>query len=171
MSNNKQKHILAIIVENVPGVLARVIGLFSGRGYNIDSLTVSTIDDSDKLSRITVATFCDEHIIEQIQSQIDRLIPVVKVENLNDDYIERELSLVKVIASGEKRVEALRTADIFRCRVLDSSAEHFIFEVTGHSKKIRAFEKLMSGLGEVEKVSTGSVAVHRGAAMLSIDQD
>jgi acetolactate synthase-1/3 small subunit len=155
---------IAILVDNEPGVLARVVGLFSGRGYNIDSLTVSQVDEAHGRSRITIVTAGTEMIIEQIQAQLRRIVPVHRVSDLTAEgpHVERELALVKVAGTGEKRVEALRVADIFRARVVDSTIESFVFELTGASDKIDAFIQLMQALGLVDVSRTGVVAISRG---------
>ncbi len=159
-----ESHTLTILVDNEPGVLARVIGLFSGRGYNIESLTVAETDHDNNLSRITVICSGTPAVIEQIKNQLDRLVPVHRVTDLTMEgaHVERELALVKIICSGEKRIEALRTADIFRARVLDSTHESFVFEVTGASEKINAFIDLMRGLGMMDVSRTGVAAMSRG---------
>lgn len=159
-----ESHTLSILVDNEPGVLARVIGLFSGRGYNIESLTVAETDHNNNLSRITVICSGTPAVIEQIKNQLDRLIPVHRVTDLTMEgaHVERELALIKIISSGEKRIEALRTADIFRARVLDSTHESFVFEVTGSSAKIDAFIDLMRGLGIMDVSRTGVAAMSRG---------
>ncbi|MDD3446493.1 MAG: acetolactate synthase small subunit [Zavarzinia sp.] len=163
-----RSHTIAVLVDNEAGVLARVIGLFSGRGYNIDSLTVAKVEDSRNLSRITVVTSGTEMVIEQIKAQLDRLVPVHKVQDLTIDgpSLERELALIKVVSTGEKRVEALRLADAFRARVLDSTAQSFVFELTGNTGKIDAFIDLMRGLGLAELSRTGVVAIQRGTGSL-----
>ncbi len=155
---------IAVLVDNEPGVLARVIGLFSGRGYNIDSLTVSEVDPEHGRSRITVVTAGTEMIIEQIKAQLRRLVPVHRVSDLTAEgpHVERELALVKVAGAGEKRVEALRIADVFRARVVDSTIESFVFEITGASDKIDAFVNLMQPLGLADVSRTGVVAISRG---------
>ncbi len=155
---------IAVLVDNEPGVLARVIGLFSGRGYNIDSLTVSEVDPEHGRSRITVVTAGTEMIIEQIKAQLRRLVPVHRVSDLTAEgpHVERELALVKVAGTGEKRVEALRIADVFRARVVDSTIESFVFEITGASDKIDAFVNLMQPLGLADVSRTGVVAISRG---------
>ena len=159
-----EKRTIAVLVDNEPGVLARVIGLFSGRGYNIESLTVSEVDPRQRFSRITVVTSGTPQIIEQIKAQLDRLVPVHRVSDLSLDgpSVERELALVKVAGSGEKRVESLRIADIFRARVVDSSHDHFVFEMTGKSEKLDVFIDLMQPLGLVDVSRTGVVAISRG---------
>jgi len=163
-----RSHTIALLVDNEAGVLARVIGLFSGRGYNIESLTVAKVDGSRNLSRITVVTSGTEMVIEQIKAQIGRLVPVHRVTDLTigGPSLERELALIKVASSGEKRVEALRLADAFRARVVDSTSQSFVFELTGSTSKIDAFIDLMKGLGLVELSRTGVVAIARGAEPL-----
>jgi acetolactate synthase-1/3 small subunit len=164
-----RRHIISVLVENEPGVLARVIGLFSGRGYNIDSLTVAEVDAESRLSRITVVTSGTAMVIEQIKAQLDRLVPVLKVADLTQEgpHVARELALIKVAGVGDKRVEALRLADVFRARVLDATTESFVFEMTGAPDKIDAFIALMRPLGLVEIARTGVAAIARGAAALS----
>ena len=156
---------LSVLVDNEPGVLARVIGLFSGRGYNIDSLTVSETEHQKHLSRITIATRGTPMVIEQIKNQLDRLVPVHRVVDMTvaGPHIERELAMIKVAGKGEPRVEALRLADAFRARVIDAGTESFIFEITGASDKIDSFINLMLPLGLVEVSRTGIVAIARGA--------
>ncbi|MDE2335498.1 MAG: acetolactate synthase small subunit [Rhodospirillales bacterium] len=163
-----EKHTIAVLVDNEPGVLARVIGLFSGRGYNIESLTVAEVDAREALSRITVVTSGTRMIIEQIKAQLDRLVPVHKVRDLTDEgpYVSRELALIKVAGTGEHRVESLRIADVFRARVVDSTNESFTFEMTGSSDKLDAFIRLMEPLGLVDVCRTGAVAIARGAGGL-----
>jgi len=157
-------HTITVLVDNEAGVLARVIGLFSGRGYNIESLTVAEVDTEEKLSRITLVTSGTPMVIEQIKAQLERLVPIHKVMDLTVDgpSVERELALVKVRGSGEKRVESLRIADIFRARVVDSTAESFVFEMTGSTDKLDAFIELMKPLGLVDISRTGVVAISRG---------
>ena len=168
MANSKTQTIesrtIAVLVDNEPGVLARVIGLFSGRGYNIESLTVSEVDPRQRFSRITVVTSGTPQILEQIKAQLDRLVPIHRVSDLTLDgaSVERELALVKVAGSGDKRVESLRIADIFRARVVDSSHDHFVFEMTGKSEKLDVFIDLMQPLGLVDVSRTGVVAISRG---------
>lgn len=155
---------LSVIVDNEPGVLARVIGLFSGRGYNIESLTVSETEHEKHLSRITIVTRGTPMVIEQIKNQLDRLVPVHRVVDmtLSGKAIQRELAMVKVAGIGEPRVEALRLADAFRARVIDAGTESFVFEITGTSDKIESFIALMLPLGLVEVSRTGIVAIARG---------
>ena len=157
-------HTISILVDNDPGVLARVIGLFSGRGYNIESLTVAEIDDSKTLSRITIVTSGSFVVIQQIKAQLQRMVPVHNVLDLTSECesVERELALVKVKSVGEKRIEALRIADIFRARPLDATSSSFIFEITGTSEKIDAFIQLMENLGLVDISRTGVAAISRG---------
>ncbi|MHC0053008.1 acetolactate synthase small subunit [Actibacterium sp. D379-3] len=159
-----EAHTLAVIVDNEAGVLARVIGLFSGRGYNIDSLTVAEVDHQGHLSRITVVTRGTPQVIEQIKAQLGRIVPVHKVHDLTVEgpVVERELALFKVAGSGEKRVEALRLADIFRANAVDSTLESFVFELTGPPSKIDAFADLMRPLGLIEVARTGVAALSRG---------
>ena len=160
-----ERHTLAVLVENEPGILARVVGLFSGRGYNIDSLTVSETEHEKHLSRITIVTSGTPMVIEQIKHQLERLVQVRAVHDLTVEgpSIERELAMVKVKGQGDHRVEALRLADAFRARVIDASIESFIFEITGRSDKIDQFVDLMLPLGLVEVSRTGVVAIRRGA--------
>ena len=160
-----ERHTLAVIVDNEAGVLARVIGLFSGRGYNIESLTVAEVDHTGHRSRITVVTSGTPSIIEQIKAQLGRIVPVHEVHDLTAEgpSVERELALFKVTGTGEKRVEALRLADIFRANVVDSTLESFVFEVTGTPEKIDAFAELMRPLGLSELARTGVAALSRGA--------
>ena len=159
-----ERHTLSVLVDNEPGVLARVIGLFSGRGYNIDSLTVSETEHEKHLSRITIVTTGTPMVIDQIRNQLDRLVPVHRVVDLTEGgpSIERELAMVKVRGKGDHRVEALRLADAFRARVIDATTESFIFEITGASSKIEQFINLMLPLGLVEVSRTGVVAISRG---------
>ena len=161
-----ERHTIAVLVDNEPGVLARVIGLFSGRGYNIESLTVAEVDRSNNLSRITVVTSGTPMIIEQIKAHLSRLVPVHKVHDLTDEgaSVEREMALIKVAGKGESRIESLRLADIFRARVVDATTESFVFEMTGSSEKLNAFIALMDPLGLVEVSRTGTVAIARGPA-------
>lgn len=160
-----EKHTIAVLVDNEPGVLARVIGLFSGRGYNIESLTVAEVETGKRLSRITIVTSGTRMIIEQIKAQLNRLVPIHRVSDLTDEgpSVERELALIKVAGRGEPRVESLRIADIFRARVVDSTNESFVFEMTGSTGKLDAFIKLMEPLGLVDVARTGVVAISRGA--------
>ena len=161
-----EKHTIAVLVDNEPGILARVVGLFSGRGYNIESLTVAEVYPKNRLSRITVVTSGTLMIIEQIKAQLSRLVPVHAVRDLSEEgpHVERELALIKVAGTGEKRIESLRLADIFRARVIDSTIESFVFEMTGSTEKLNAFISLMEPLGLVDVSRTGVVAISRGSA-------
>ena len=165
MADNIQTHTLSVLVDNEPGVLARVIGLFSGRGYNIESLVVAEVDAARRLSRITLVTSGTPMVIEQIKAQLDRLVPVHAVRDLTIEgaHVAREMALIKVVGTGEKRVESLRIADIFRARAVDSTIESFVFEMTGSPEKIDAFVNLMRPLGLVDVSRTGVVAISRGA--------
>ena len=166
----QESHTIAVLVDNEPGVLARVVGLFSGRGYNIESLTVAETDLEHNLSRITIVTTGTPMIIEQIKAQLARLVPVHNVTDLTLDgkSVERELALVKVVGTGDVRVESLRIADIFRARVLDSTNESFVFEIVGDTSKLDAFIKLMQPLGLVDVSRTGVVAIARGTTPLNV---
>ena len=161
-------HTISVLVDNEPGVLARVIGLFSGRGYNIESLTVAEVDITENYSRITIVTSGTPMIIEQIKAQLGRLVPVHGVSDLTVEgpHVERELALVKVSGVGEKRVESLRIADIFRARAVDSTNESFIFEIVGDTGKLNAFIELMRPLGLVDVSRTGIAAISRGTGVL-----
>jgi len=164
-NNSVQVHTFSILVENDPGVLARVIGLLSGRGYNIDSLTVAEVDDAEHLSKITIVSSGTQMVLEQIRAQLERLVPVRAVSDLTVDgpSVERELALIKVSGEGESRVESLRIADIFRAHVVDSTNESFVFEIVGSADKLDAFIDLMKPLGLVDVSRTGVVAIARGA--------
>ena len=157
-------HTISVLVDNEPGILARVVGLFSGRGYNIESLTVAQTDTRQNLSRITIVTSGTPMVIEQIKAQLDRLVPVHRVHDLTLEgpHLERELALVKVKGTGDKRVEALRLADVFRAKVIDAKTDSFVFEVTGNSDKVTTFISLMESLGMVDVGRTGTVAMTRG---------
>jgi acetolactate synthase I/III small subunit len=159
-----ERHCLAVLVDNEAGVLARVIGLFSGRGYNIDSLTVAETDATGHASRITIVSTGTAMIIEQIKAQLERLVPVHKVVDLTVEgaHVEREMALIKVAGTGEKRLEALRLCDTFRARVVDTTLESFIFELTGAPDKLDAFVDLMRPLGLVDVCRTGVIALARG---------
>lgn len=163
-----ERHTIAVLVDNEAGVLARVIGLFSGRGYNIESLTVAEVDENAHTSRITIVTNGTPMVVEQIKAQLDRLVPVHKVVDLtvDTDAVEREMALVKVAGTGEKRVEALRLSEAFRARVIDTTHASFVFEVTGAPDKINAFVNLMRPLGLVDVSRTGVVAIARGAEQM-----
>jgi acetolactate synthase-1/3 small subunit len=159
---------ISVLVDNESGVLARVIGLFSGRGYNIDSLTVAPVDDDRGRSRINVVTSGTEMVIEQIKAQLGRLVPVHKVADLTKlgPHVAREMALVKVVAQGESRVESLRIAEAFRARVVDTNIGSFVFELTGAAEKIDAFIELMRPLGLAEVSRTGIAAIARGAVTI-----
>ena len=159
---------IAVLVENEAGILARVVGLFSGRGYNIESLTVASVDADRRLSRITIVTSGTDMVIEQIKAQLDRLVPVHKVSDLTLEgpHLARELALIKVVGKGEARMEALRLADAFRARVVDATIESFVFEMTGAGEKLDAFVALMRPLGLKEICRTGVCAMARGPSGL-----
>lgn len=163
------RHTISVLVDNEAGVLARVVGLFSGRGYNIESLTVSEVDPEAQLSRINLVTSGTRQIVEQIKAQLGRLVPVHTVKDLTDEgpSVGRELALVKVDGVGEDRVEALRIGDIFRCNVVDSAQDSFVFEVVGSSDKVDAFIELMKPLGLSEVSRTGVAAIARGSGGLA----
>jgi acetolactate synthase I/III small subunit len=155
---------ISVLVDNEAGVLARVIGLFSGRGYNIDSLTVAPVDDARGRSRINIVTSGTDMVIEQIKAQLDRLVPVHRVADLTLEgpHVAREMALIKVVGRGEHRAEALRLADAFRARVVDATTESFVFEMTGSTEKLDAFLELMRPLGLAEVSRTGIAALARG---------
>lgn len=159
-----ERHTLSVTVDNESGVLARIAGMFSARGYNIESLTVADISEDDAVSRITIVTSGTAAVIEQVVAQLDRLVPVHKVTDLTvlGEHVERELALVKVAGTGEHRIEALRLAEVFRANVVDTTISSFVFEVTGASSKIDRFVELMSEIGLVEVARTGIVAMARG---------
>ncbi|MGB8577722.1 MAG: acetolactate synthase small subunit [Pseudolabrys sp.] len=163
-AQKSETHTLSVLVDNEPGVLARVIGLFSGRGYNIESLTVSETEHRQHLSLITIVTTGTPMVIEQIKNQLDRLVPVHHVVDMTlaGNAIERELAMVKVKGKGDNRVEALRLADAFRARVIDATTESFVFEITGATDKIEQFVSLMLPLGLIEVARTGIAAIMRG---------
>ena len=160
-----ERHVLAVTVDNEAGILAKIAGLFTARGYNIDSLTVADITEDHAISRVTIVTNGPPPVIDQIKAQLERLVPVHKVIDLTEAgaHVERELALVKVRGSGEHRVEALRLADVFRAQVVDTTTESFIFELTGQPSKIDSFVSLMRELGLVEVGRTGIVGMMRGA--------
>ncbi|MBU3078881.1 acetolactate synthase small subunit [Sphingomonas quercus] len=159
-----ERHTLSIIVDNESGILARIAGLFSARGYNIESLTVADITEDEAVSRITIVTKGSPAVIEQIIAQLDRLVPVHRVTDLTalGPYVERELALVKVAGSGDHRIEALRLAEVYRARVVDATISSFVFEVTGGTEKIDKFLELMREVGLVEVARTGVAAIARG---------
>jgi len=160
-----ERHTLSVLVDNEPGILARIAGLFSGRGYNIESLTVSEVEHDKALSRITVVTIATPKVLSQIKLQLERLVPVHRVHDLTAEgkALERELALIKVGGTGEHRAETLRLADAFRAQIVDATTESFVFEVTGKPSKIDSFIALMVPLGLVEVVRTGLAAISRGA--------
>ncbi len=166
LAEDEERHTLSVIVDNEPGVLARVIGLFSGRGYNIESLTVAETDHRGHLSRITIVTTGTPQVIEQIKAQLGRLVPVHAVHDLTVEgpHVERELALVKVASTGDPRVEALRMAELIGARVVDVTLESFVFELADESEHIDAFVELMRPLGLVEVARTGIAAMVRGPA-------
>ncbi len=159
-----ERHVLTVTVDNEAGILARIAGMFTARGYNIDSLTVADISENHSVSRITIVTQGPPAVIDQIHAQLERLVPVHKVTDLTEagPYVERELALIKVSGTGEKRVEALRVADVFRAKVVDTTTSSFIFELTGAPDKIDSFVAIMRELGLVEVGRTGIVGMMRG---------
>ena len=160
-----ERHTLSILVDNEAGVLARIVGLFSARGYNIESLTVADVTSDHAVSRITVVTSGPPAMVEQIMAQLDRLVPVHRVLDLTalGPHVEREMALVKVAGTGDKRLEALRLADIFRARAVDTTTSSFVFEISGSTDKVQGFVDLMREVGLVEVARTGVVAIARGA--------
>lgn len=162
---DSERHVLSVTVTNEAGILARIAGLFSARGYNIESLTVADVSADHKVSRITIVTNGPPRVIDQIIAQLERLVPVHKVSDLTEigPFVERELALVKVAGTGEARIEALRLADVFRAKVVDTTLESFVFEITGPSSKVDTFVTLMRELGLVEVGRTGVVGMLRGA--------
>ncbi len=169
-SEKVEQHTLSVVVDNEPGVLARVIGLFSGRGYNIEQLTVSETMHMRHISRITIVTSGTPAVLEQIRAQLERIVPVHSVLDLTveGDAIERELALVKVAGSGDSRIEALRLAEAFRAHVVDASTASFVFEITGKSRKVDQFIALMKPLGLIEVVRTGISAISRGPDAMKV---
>ncbi len=160
-----ERHVLTVTVDNEAGILARIAGMFTARGYNIDSLTVADISENHAISRITIVTQGPPEVIDQIRAQLERLVPVHKVVDLTETgkHVERELALIKVAGTGEHRVEALRLADVFRAQVVDTTTSSFIFELTGAPDKIDSFIALMRELGLVEVGRTGIAGMMRGA--------
>ncbi|NQY83160.1 MAG: acetolactate synthase small subunit [Alphaproteobacteria bacterium] len=163
----KEMHTLVVLVDNLPGVLARVVGLFSGRGYNIESLTVSSITDEHNVSRINIVTSGTSMVIDQIKAQLARLVPVHEVYDLTTDgpSVEKELALIKLVAAGAERRESLRIADIFKAKVADTTAGSFVFQLEGSSGKLNAFVDLMNDLGQIEVARSGVVAISRGTSL------
>ena len=164
-SAESERHVLAVTVDNEPGILAKITGLFTARGYNIDSLTVADISDDHAISRITIVTNGPPQVIDQIEAQLERLVPVHKVVDLTQagPHVERELALIKVAGKGEPRVEALRIAELFRAKVIDTTTSSFVFELTGPPDKIDSFIALMRELGLVSVGRSGVVGMMRGA--------
>lgn len=162
---NQQRHVFSVIVDDEPGVLARVVGLFSGRGYNIDSLTVASVDKVKAISRITIVSCATPQILEQIEAQLNRLVPVRKVVDLTSagPMLERETALLKVNSMGEKRIEALRIADVFHAKTIDATLESFIFEFSGTNEEINNFVELITPLGLIEVVRSGVLGIARGS--------
>ncbi|CAI9120015.1 acetolactate synthase small subunit [Brytella acorum] len=173
MSNVIQTAVIAVLIENEAGALGRVVGLFSGRGYNIESLTVSVVDPSEKISRITIVTSGTPMVIAQIKAQLARIIPVHGVTDLtaSGPYVAREMALVKVISTGDARTEGMRIADAFRARIVDTTAGSFVFEMTGAPEKIDAFVDLMRPLGLAEVSRTGVAAIARGLETFHSNQE
>ncbi len=167
-TQNIERHCLAVLVDNEPGVLARVVGLFSGRGYNIESLTVAEVDKATAQSRITIATSGPPEVITQICAQLGRLVPVRNVVDLTTacDHVERELALIKVVNKGMDRIEAMRLSEVFRARIIDATTESLVLEITGNSGKIDSFIALMQPIGMVEIVRTGVAGMSRGPDFL-----
>ncbi len=159
-----ERHTLSVLVDNESGVLARIVGLFSARGYNIESLTVADISEDHELSRITIVTSGPPSVVDQIIAQLDRMVVVHKVTDLSDlgPHVEREMALLKVRGSGDKRLEAMRLADIYRARVVDATIESFVFEITGSTEKVDTFIMLMREVGLIEVARGGVVAISRG---------
>ncbi len=163
-ANSAERHVLAITVDNEAGILSKITGLFSARGYNIESLTVADISADHALSRITIVTLGPPRVIDQIIAQLDRLVPVHSVVDLTDNmhHVEREIALIKVAGTGDKRIEALRLADVFRAKVVDTTLSSFVFEITGASEKVDRFIALMRECGLIDVARTGVVAMARG---------
>ena len=163
----EERHTLVVLVDNLPGVLARVVGLFSGRGYNIESLTVSSISTEDSISRINIVTSGTSMVINQIKAQLARLVPVHEVHDLTVDgpSVEKEIALIKLVAEGVSRRESLRIADIFKAKVADTTSESFVFQLEGSEGKLNAFIDLMRNLGQIEVARSGVVAISRGTGL------
>lgn len=170
-TQEKHRHVITCVVDNEFGVLARVIGLFSGRGYNIESLTVAEVSQEENLSRITIVTTGNDMVIEQIKALLERIIPVHKVVDLTvaGPHVERELALLKVVAEGKNRTEVLKTADEFHAPIVDSTKNSYIFEKTGTPQEIDTLISLLTPLGLIEVCRTGSTAISRGALGLKVD--
>jgi acetolactate synthase small subunit len=166
-----ERHCLSVLVDDEPGVLARVVGLFSGRGYNIESLTVASVDKTIAQSRISIVTTGTPEIIQQICAQLGRLIPVRRVVDLTTqgEHVEREMALIKVVNKGMERIEAMRLAEVFRARIIDATTSSLILEITGNSAKIDSFIALMQPIGMAEIVRTGVAGMGRGPEHLAQD--
>jgi acetolactate synthase-1/3 small subunit len=157
----EEKHTISLLVENTPGVLSRIAGLFSGRGFNIESICAAPTMDR-LVTRITLVTRGDESIMEQINKQLNKLVNVIKVQDLTEmDFVGREMALVKVKAEARNRAEILRLVDIFRCNVVDVSPTHYTLEVTGTAEKLTALLGLLKMMGIKEIARTGSIAMMR----------
>ncbi len=170
MANGNYSHTLSVLVANKPGVLTHVSGLFSRRGYNIDSLTVG-VTENPEISRMTIVVHGDENVIEQVTKQLNKLIDIIKVVDISPlESVDRELALLKVTADPEKRAEIIQIANIFRANIVDVSAKSLIIEVTGSTEKITALEELMRPFGIKEMVRTGKVALVRGVKPTQFDK-
>lgn len=163
-TETRERHTLSVLVDNEPGILARIAGMFTARGYNIESLTVTDVSEDEAISRITIVTSGSPRVIDQIIAQTERMPPVYRVTDLTEigPHVERDMALVKVAGNGDHRIEALRLADVYRARVVDSTTSSFIFEVTGSSDKVDSFIDLMREVGLIEVARTGVVAIGRG---------
>jgi len=163
-----ERHTLSVVVDNEAGVLERIAGMFTARGYNIESLTVADVTEDEAISRITIVTSGTRDVIDQVVAQLDRLVPVHRVTDLTElgPHVERELALVKVVGTGEHRIEALRLAEVYRAHVIDATTSSFVFEVTGGPEKIDKFLELMREIGLVEVARTGVAAMARGKEAL-----
>lgn len=157
------RHVLSALVQNVPGVLAHISGMLASRGYNIDSLAVGETEDAN-LSRMTFVVVGDDSVLEQVRKQLEKIVTVVKVVDVSaQDYVERDLMLIKVSTAGGRRAEVRELAEIFRGRIVDVSGDEVIVEISGQERKIVAFIDLMRPFGIVELVRTGRIAMVRGA--------
>ena len=162
------KHVISVLMENAPGALSRVVGLFSARGYNIETLTVAPTEDST-LSRLTLVTMGSDDVIEQITKHLNRLVDVIKVVDLTEGpHIERELMLIKVRAVGKEREEMKRMADIFRGRIIDVTDKDYTIELTGTGSKLDAFLKAIDTTAILETVRTGASGIGRGDRILKV---
>ncbi len=166
-------HIFSVIVANEPGVLARIVGLFSGRGYNITSLTVSEISRENHVSRVTIATKGTTQVINQIRTQLARLVPVYNVHDLTEEgeFVQREIAIIKSRAHGEQRQEALRYAEVFGARIIDTTSQSFIFQLAGNPEKIDALINLLAQCGEIEICRSGVVAMARGPEIIAVSHN